>query len=1546
MDRKPQAPKYPPQKNFNRNYVSEPKIDNDHIDTIYTNISTGEYDDIIEIIESNKILNFRNKEGETLIHAILKNPSSSLTEQQVLNIIEKLVHKSVSINAMNEYNQTPLHLAAKSGFYDVIEYLISLKSDFNKIDNYGNAPVHYLIDNFVSECKEGEYFKISNKKIKKSSKQIKYEQIAEKYLILNLIEQLENYPGPVVPAVVVPAVVVPAVVVPVPVAPVPAAPVPAPVAPAPVVDKNTPKFLLEKLREAVEQNKFFRIKDINKIISAKKLEIDNLYTKHDPETLESDTKKILYNSVTDFYNLYKDFTFENKISASGESELVNNQIIPNIKTSIADNQDKNIKNFNNKIVALKEEITKIINLLIRQKTNIYCLMKILYFSYYIKITSPADRLIRMITSSIIELFFCDDATDTKFYDFDTEIDNKVIIDNDEQQIFTFFIRSDDFASGKTLEPLPLTYEPYVGAPLIQSYDDASSLKGRKIDIKFTIKRYNKKKGSKFKCILTVLLNILNYSQLLLETINNMKFLLVAEMYQYFYLNYVNEIIINVINNLVVFKRMYKKLNTDKILENLNELFEPLFALNKPIYYVLIPQLNIITSEQKYDTSNPKIKEELEKFVDIDTDDIISKLRTQSTVENTNFQLENIYSSLVKANDNNNKLISNANTHYSLKYLDSFVELMKKTPMDQIIKINNFSINNYFENESKFPDKFSDYIAKYFVDYKFTPQAFALIKTDLLKKYYDYDFNRWFTTNIAGTPLVFKYNKLTINAYAFKFTDEDHTIIFVSGKFNTGYQGINYTQPVTTIDDKGIFSRELPTKALITPSNKILWLKTDNEFCVLDEVIPIVSLDNIKNIIQLLALKIINFLSKAKFDEIVQNTLNQLKKDNIPDKIMNVFQETFTYLTKAENESLLKKVIIEKLIIFINSYIKIQVNKEVNNLLSNVTEKYLSTAHDKADINLISNIKAHYSVQLKKYTLGTMIPSLLKNNDASTLDAIIDAIGNISSDSFTTSGEKKLLLDKCVITNKIDPLRNKLSGKINLRVLDKNGNTILNRLIDQYNEYAISKVLEIDPAIYTYQNNRGENSISYLYSVLNSIDKKYTHDALDKRIRTYESNLQVWIKSDDSFEEIELDNKQQMIYNVILNSLYLFNECMWMILLKSPNGWKYEDKIKLKYIIAKMKKFNVKEQLLIKSLTDADKDLLKTNYATNSLNKKITDMIEELTEEIQQLTNTNTQLEAEKKSLILVDKADIDITLNPLILKNSNLISSKNTEITNLKSALLKFPDSFNAKIDTVFTDIKNSKLIKEISMDWTAYNTLVKDKLWNLYLPIIELANKKNNGSDEKYMSFYNYGLLNLDYGLLDDSEIQLLIDYNKKIINNIYGDYYDLEKYEDIEYNYINDIILNIIYLNVVKVVGIEMYSALIEYLTSKYSSNDKIKKIIENYKNPEVLVLFEVIENLLKNSVWDKLKAKNPEKIKNYQDESFYSNELKSKTKTIFDLLDNEEDNEFIGKIIKFYTGLCGNISYNINGEIVNFLNDLKKHSLLFQILNLIKSKSKSKK
>ena len=130
MDRKFPNPRYPPisSKNFNPNYITDIKVNNDSIDTTYTIFSSGEYSDIIKILQENNILNFRDTKGETLIHAILKNPSSTLKETDILEIIRQLVHKNVSVNSMNEYNQTPLHIASSKGYYDIIDYLILLYS--------------------------------------------------------------------------------------------------------------------------------------------------------------------------------------------------------------------------------------------------------------------------------------------------------------------------------------------------------------------------------------------------------------------------------------------------------------------------------------------------------------------------------------------------------------------------------------------------------------------------------------------------------------------------------------------------------------------------------------------------------------------------------------------------------------------------------------------------------------------------------------------------------------------------------------------------------------------------------------------------------------------------------------------------------------------------------------------------------------------------------------------------------------------------------------------------------------------------------------------------------------------------------------------------------------------------------------------------------------------------------------------------------------------------------------------------------------------------
>jgi len=147
-------------KSLNRAYVVEPVKDLNRINELMSNFIGGEIEKIKTILNSDEILNFKDSIGQTLIHAILKNESQNVTEQFKLYVIQNLVDKkNVSINSMDEHNQNALHLACQKGYVDIIKYLLENNCEQNLVDNYGNAPLHYLMDKFIVECKQDDFYK-------------------------------------------------------------------------------------------------------------------------------------------------------------------------------------------------------------------------------------------------------------------------------------------------------------------------------------------------------------------------------------------------------------------------------------------------------------------------------------------------------------------------------------------------------------------------------------------------------------------------------------------------------------------------------------------------------------------------------------------------------------------------------------------------------------------------------------------------------------------------------------------------------------------------------------------------------------------------------------------------------------------------------------------------------------------------------------------------------------------------------------------------------------------------------------------------------------------------------------------------------------------------------------------------------------------------------------------------------------------------------------------------------------------------------------------
>ena len=73
-------------KTLNKNYVSQPLKDESRNNELMTYFIQGEMDKINSILESNENFNFKNSDGFTLIHEILKNESENITEEYKLYV--------------------------------------------------------------------------------------------------------------------------------------------------------------------------------------------------------------------------------------------------------------------------------------------------------------------------------------------------------------------------------------------------------------------------------------------------------------------------------------------------------------------------------------------------------------------------------------------------------------------------------------------------------------------------------------------------------------------------------------------------------------------------------------------------------------------------------------------------------------------------------------------------------------------------------------------------------------------------------------------------------------------------------------------------------------------------------------------------------------------------------------------------------------------------------------------------------------------------------------------------------------------------------------------------------------------------------------------------------------------------------------------------------------------------------------------------------------------------------------------------------------------
>lgn len=158
-----QKPPFVPRSSFTpqiRQYIPMKNINEADIDKLFATVLDNNYDKIKSFISENNVTyDVINKNGETVLHMILKNTIDTVVEDQKLDLIKFFVEHGVSVGAYDTNNITALHLACKSQLSTVVDYLLNNGADPNALDNEGMTPMHYLVQGNIIECKKRKEIK-------------------------------------------------------------------------------------------------------------------------------------------------------------------------------------------------------------------------------------------------------------------------------------------------------------------------------------------------------------------------------------------------------------------------------------------------------------------------------------------------------------------------------------------------------------------------------------------------------------------------------------------------------------------------------------------------------------------------------------------------------------------------------------------------------------------------------------------------------------------------------------------------------------------------------------------------------------------------------------------------------------------------------------------------------------------------------------------------------------------------------------------------------------------------------------------------------------------------------------------------------------------------------------------------------------------------------------------------------------------------------------------------------------------------------------------
>lgn len=124
------------------------------IDELFQAFSENNEQKIISLINEHNIqLDVRNTLGESLLHIVLLKDIDKYSEDNKLDVIKKYFDAKIMSNVHDIHGVTPLHIAAKYGYINIIDYLCRNNADVNVTDVNLMTPLHYAVIGYEFQCK-------------------------------------------------------------------------------------------------------------------------------------------------------------------------------------------------------------------------------------------------------------------------------------------------------------------------------------------------------------------------------------------------------------------------------------------------------------------------------------------------------------------------------------------------------------------------------------------------------------------------------------------------------------------------------------------------------------------------------------------------------------------------------------------------------------------------------------------------------------------------------------------------------------------------------------------------------------------------------------------------------------------------------------------------------------------------------------------------------------------------------------------------------------------------------------------------------------------------------------------------------------------------------------------------------------------------------------------------------------------------------------------------------------------------------------------------